>query len=214
MTQFLAVWIRRRIFCVLKPFLEYVHYLHFPFTHKKVTGEHYYDLIPKLKPGTLFTTHISGEATNYLIPGHWTHVAIYTPDPTKKVSELVTQAEGEGVGTIDLISFMVSKDEIRAFEPNLPSPLKEKVMARAAEIAAAQVGDKYDYGFGDWRDNNKDFYCSKLGWYAFDVSCQEHGIPSLFRPKRTLGVPTVTPEEVAVGDEDFTMFWNSLNLKK
>lgn len=207
-------WIRRSLLNLLSPFLHWIRLVHFPFTHKKVNGLAYYDLFPLLEPGLVFVCHTRGEGTNYIIMSFFTHAAIYTPMPEQKIDEIVTEAEGVGVLRTDLISFMTTKDAILALKPILPAELEKPVMKRAAEIALTLYGDAYDYGFEDWTADQKEFFCSKVPWYSYDMACNERGLPSLFNPKMSLGVRTVTPQDIAEDTENFRVVWDSRQLKK
>lgn len=198
-------WFRRKLLSLSRPILEWVGKLHFPFTHKKVTGKHYYDIYPKLKPGMIFLTRIRGEATNYLIPSFYTHAAIYYGEDERGV-EVVLEAVGAGVVKKDLISFLTSKDYIVAIEP--ATDRGQSAMVTARDEALKQVGLPYDYQFEYSPSHQEAFYCSELVWYAYDQACKQHKIPSLIKPQISLGVPTVTPNHFLDGP-DFKVVWRS-----
>lgn len=206
-------WLRKHLFIVLHPFFQWAAGVHAPWTHKKVTGVDYYQVFPHLKPGTIFVTRILGDLTTLYIPGFWTHAAIYSPTPNVVIDELVTQAEAPGVIQQDLVSFMLTKDFVVALEPNLPEPLKEKVMARASQIAAGLVGDSYDYEFESYEEDTTSFYCSKVVWYSYDKACAELGLPSLFVPENDLGELTVSPQSIANDKVHFTVIYKTSGAK-
>lgn len=180
----------------LKPFLHWASGKHLPFTHKKITGKQYYKVLPLLKPGHIFVTKIHGELTSIIIPGYWSHAAIYTPMVIGNINEFVTEAEGPGVVQTDLVSFLLSKDEFMVLEPN---GIPDYVQSMAADLANRQVGKPYDYQlvmiFGD--EMPKAFYCSGLVWWSYDKACKEFKFPSPFIAKRELGVLTISPDEIA-----------------
>lgn len=201
-------WIRRTILNVAKPFLKWSSGVHLPFTHKYVTGIQYYELYPHLKPGLIFVTRIRGDLTTFLIPGFWTHAAIYTPQ-LGVPDEIVTEAEGPGVLWTDLITFMLTKDYLMALEPKGLGDKKDAIMKRAAEIAAIQHGSLYDYDFEFHISGNKAFYCSELVWWAYDQACMEFEVPSPFKPRMSLGTLTMTPEDIATDMDNFSVLFST-----
>lgn len=192
----LIIRFRELLFSFLTPILKVTAIIHAPWTHKKVTGEDYFKIWPILKPGTIFVTKIRGDLTDILVPGYYSHAAIYCPKPGATLDEIVVQAERDGVGTIDLVSFLTSKDDVLVLEPNCLGDKKDAVMARAAEIAAGLIGDPYDFHFS-YQSTPTSFYCSRVVWYAYDKACEEFGLPSLFTPVLELGELVVTPQQTA-----------------
>ncbi len=190
--------VRLRFFLlrVLRPFLAWSSGKHLLFTHKKITGKHYYQVLPLLKPGHIFLTKIYGELTSVIIPGHWSHLAIYCPQVIGNINEFVVEAEGPGVIRTDLVSFLTSKDEFMVLEAYLVPYFVEE---RAAIIAHDQIGKPYDYSlkYQDPYDKAEAFYCSGLGWWAYDTACAEFKVESPFVPREELGVPTISPDDVA-----------------
>ena len=87
------VWIHDKIFVILKPILEWVSGKHIPYTHKLVTGKDYYNAIALLEPGDIFVTKIRGDLTSLIIPGYWSHAAIFAPIGPGYVNEYVMEAE-------------------------------------------------------------------------------------------------------------------------
>lgn len=198
-------WFRRKLLSLSRPILEWVGKLHFPFTHKKVTGKHYYDLYPHLKPGMVFITRIRGEISNYLIPGFYTHAAIYYGEDERGI-EVVLEAVGEGVIKKDLISFLTSKDYVVALEPkSIQGP---DIMVAARNEALRQVGLPYDFQFEYSPSHQEAFYCSELVWYSYESACRENSVPPLIKPQISLGVPTVTPGDF-LEKSGFKVVWDS-----
>jgi uncharacterized protein YycO len=180
----------------LYPFLKWASGKHLPFTHKAVTGKQYYEVLPLLKSGHIFVTKIRGELTSVIIPGFWSHAAIYTPQVVGNINEFVTEAEDPGVVRTDLVSFLTSKDAFMVLEP-IGTP--DYVMELAADLAHRALGEPYDYKlqvtFCD--PIPKAFYCSGLVWWAYDKACKEFKFPSTFIAKKQLGVFTVSPDDIA-----------------
>lgn len=178
---------------LLKPFLEWASGKHLPFTHKLVTGLDYYKALPVLKPGSIFLTKIKGDLTSVIIPGYWSHAAIYAPQEIGNINEFVIEAEGPGVIRTDLVSFLTSKDAVMILEPFLPDDVK----SRASEIATEQLGLPYDYAFEFHISGQKSFYCSELVWWSYAKACIYAGLKSPFEPVMELGVPTISPDNIA-----------------
>lgn len=186
---------------ILKPWLRRASGLHMPFTHKLVTGLQYYSAQAHLKPGSIFVSRIRGELTGLIIPGYWSHAAIYAPVP-RSPDEMVMEAEGPGVIETDLVTFIMGKDALMILDPGLP----DEVMIRAAAIATEQLGKPYDYSFEFNINDQEAFYCSELVWWCYDKACGEFNVPSPFKPRMTLDVATVTPDDIA---KDFKIIWDS-----
>jgi hypothetical protein len=197
----MLAWLRKDLLNFLKPLLRGASGVHMPFTHKLVTGRQYYAARANLKPGSIFVSKIRGELTGILIPGYWSHAAIYSPVP-RSPDEMVMEAEGPGVIETDLVTFVMGKDCLAILDPGLP----DEVMARAAAIATEQLGKPYDYDFEFNLSNQEAFYCSELVWWCYDKACEEFKIPSPFKPRMSLGVATVTPDDIAL---DFKTIWDS-----
>lgn len=180
----------------LKPFLSWASGKHMPFTHKKVTGLAYYRALPYLKPGYIFLTKIRGELTSIIIPGYWSHAAIYSPQVIGNINEFVIEAEGPGVIRTDLVSFLLTKDEFMILAP---IGIPDYVCELAADLAHRQMGLPYDYKlqptFAD--DVPKAFYCSGLVWWAYDKACKEFKFPCPFVAKKQLGVFTISPDDIS-----------------
>jgi len=134
---------------VMRPFVKWWGALHMPFTHKKVTGLHYYKYRDMIKEGTVFLTSAEGEFSNLINPSEYKHGAVYLG----KVGNIpmVLESVGRGVVLTDLVSFMTTKDKIVAFEPGFEYN-KETFKAGSAHL----LGSEYDYLFSS---GNKKYYC-------------------------------------------------------
>lgn len=196
----MLIWLRRHLLNILAPFLKWASGKHMPFTHKEVTGKNYREAVKLLKPGHIFVSKIDGELTSYIIPGTWTHAALYVGD------EKVIEAEGEGVIVTDLINFMVTKDALLILEPVGPDQF---VRARACVLAIQQLGKPYDYDLDFHISDQKAFYCSELVWWSYAEACKELSVPCPFRPRKTLGVDTVSPNDIAHDPQCFQIVYDS-----
>jgi len=204
--------IRGWFLSLVRPFLIWASGVHLPFTHKLITGVLYYQSYPYLKPGSIFITVIRGDLTTAFIPGFWTHAAIYAPQPGEAIDERVCQAEAPGVLDTDLVTFETTKDYMLIIEPKGLGALKDTIMKEASDIAKLQVGKPYDFNFLYNSSGQKAFYCSELVWWCYDQVCQKYKVKSPFVPKMSLGVPTVTPNDIATDSENFQIVWDSRTI--
>ena len=178
----------------LRPFLKWASGKHLPFTHKLITGKEYYKALPFLKPGSILLTKIRGDLTSLIIPGYWSHAAIYAPQTLGNINEFVIEAEGPGVVRTDLVSFLLSKDYFMILEP---VGIPDEVMGAAADLAVKQLGKPYDYELEFKLANPDSFYCSCLVWWSYASSCSKFKFPCPFVPKMELGVETISPDNIA-----------------
>ena len=143
---------------VLKPFIIWFGSLHFPFTHKKITGEHYYKWRDSIDVGTVFLSKTRGELSNILNPLEIKHGAIYVGKIKGDDVCYVAEAVGRGVVLTDLVSFMTSKDTLIAVEPTFLRD--EEVFEKSLHAVTGYVlGTPYDYLF---QEGGEAFYCFEL----------------------------------------------------
>jgi len=173
--------LRLSILTAAEPVTKTIGKIHSPFSHKEVRAIHYRAAHQVLIPGTVLTTRTNGEFSNLVIPGYWSHAAIYAG------GDSVVEAVGKGVVETDLIDFMLSKDHIAGFVPLFAT---HEQMAAAARWAMAQKGLPYDYCL---TMALRAFYCSKLGYMAYLNS-----VPDCpWKLRKTWDVETVTPDDYA-----------------
>jgi len=182
-------WIRRKLI----PITRYLGNLKTPWTIKMVDGMDYERARKILKPGDVFLTRTLGHLSTIMIPGYWKHAAIMGPKGD------VLEAIGRGVISNDLVSFMLSKDEVVIVRALFASP---EVCLAAAKEAESLVGAEYDYEFSL---GNKAFYCAELVYVAFkDAS------PSMaFTPRERLGIMTVTADDFFEAKKEFSLVYDS-----
>lgn len=140
-----------------------------------------------IRTGDVLITHENMVMTNLLIPGYYTHAAIYF------THGLVIEATGIGVHLVPIEKFLFEKDGVSVLRPKFAN---QDQCERAAAIAFKLVGDKYDF---DFSGGNKAFYCAELVWYCYDQVFR----PSPFAMRETLGVMTVTPEDFNKATDKF-----------
>ena len=196
--------IRSALLKMLFPLFVWIGDKHMPFTRKKITGKHYYALRDQITPGSIILTRTQGELTTILIPGYWTHAAIYVG--IVDGVETVVEAVGSGVRKVDLVSFLTSKDDIAVM---VPCFCGNDVMQLAAKSCLAQVGKDYDYEF-DWEmGNQKAFYCAELPYWGYLQNL--HDMP--FELKDTLGEPTIKPDDYYLAEDYWALVYGPF-LKK
>lgn len=139
-----------------------------------------------LQPGDVFITRENMCFTNLLIPGFYTHAAIYTGNG------FITEATGIGVHQVPVEKFLFEKDHVMLLRAKFTDA---DHAASAANIAKSLQGDPYDF---DFTGDNTAFYCAEVVWYAYDAILN----PSPFREHETWGVNTVTPQD----------FYNAVDL--
>lgn len=142
----------------LKPFIIFWGKLHFPFTHKKITGKHYYQWRDKIEIGTVFLTKTRGELSNLINPTELKHAAIYVGKIKSDEICYVQEALGSGVVYTDLVSFLTSKDLVVGLKPKFIREVNgfDYMIHEAARL---YHGKPYDYLFNK---DGKAFYCFEL----------------------------------------------------
>jgi hypothetical protein len=183
---------------LIYPFLKLAGKLHLPFTHKQVTGHHYFDAQQVVQPGDVLLSHAHGEFTNLLIPGFWKHAAIYCGQGE------VIEAVAEGVIKTHLVQFMLSKDFVTILRPAFLTPIQNEIAAIAAR---GQVGKPYDY---ELRSGIEAFYCAELPWFSIMTACLPEKCP--FEMRLMFGEFTVAPQDYAEATDKFSCVWSSRNL--
>jgi uncharacterized protein YycO len=189
--------IRRKLLTWAMPVTKDLGKVHAPFSHKGISGMHYMDLKTKLVPGQVLLTRTEGEMTTMLIPGFWSHGAIYVGDGW------VIEAVGAGVVKTDLVSFMMTKDVM-----SVCSPLFATTAQRLAAVAWAtrQLGTPYDY---DFRSDNKAFYCFELTYAAYQEAT---GRASPWKLRQTMGVDTVVGDDFEKAKDKWLFGWDSRQM--
>lgn len=148
-------------------------------TSYKVKGEDVRKILDIIKPGDILLRRYDHYVTGLLIPGHFTHAAMYTGE--NKITHMV----GSGIGQEDILTFcrcddiciIRCKDESRAY------------------IAIEYAFDKlkqnvaYDFDF-DFSDPNF-MSCTELVSNAFDMPKTMRKIESVISPDDLLNLPGV-----------------------
>jgi len=188
---------RAFILKILYPITKAAGKIHAPFTHKKVTGYHYFDLQSTIEPGDILLAHTEGEFTNWLIPGFWKHAAVYIGGGT------IVEAVGDGVRENHLVGFMLSKDFVSVFRPLFMNNDEKSIMCYFAKI---QVGKPYDYYL---KSGIEAFYCAELPWFSIKAGLEPKETPFKMRPR--YGELTVVPQDYCKAADKFQRVWSSRN---
>lgn len=191
------IYLRNLLLKVALPITKFFGKLHMPFSHKKITGKHYFDILPKLKPGMIFLTKIDGEFSNLFIPGEYSHSAIYAGN------NVVIEAIGKGVIKKDLVTFMLSKDYIKVRKHKFSKD--ETIGLRAVDFAKYQIGAPYDFNF---LVGNKAWYCFELVYYCFKFALKTNP----FELRKTWGAETITGVDLNNTDK-FETVWCSKEVE-
>ncbi len=190
---------------LLSPLAKISGQIHSPWSRKRVQGPHFYSILKHLKPGAILCSRTEGEFTNFLIPGHFKHAAIFGSIAFKDTKDewfdypYVIEAVGKGVILTDLVTFMTSKDEIALLYPKFAT---EQQMGEASKVAHKYLNAPYDYYF---TPGNTAFYCSELIMQSYKEACGE--VP--FKPRIRLGVETILAEDYARATDKFDIVWRS-----
>ena len=178
----------------LRPLIIFLGNVHMPFSRKKIKGRHYLAVKGLIKPGMVIVTNTHGELTSALIPGKWSHTGIYVGN------DMVIEATGSGVVKTDLITFMLTKDEITLVSPIFADSMQR---LRAAQHAEYFVGKSYDY---DFNPNNDAFYCSELVIACYSKAFNNE-LP--FEVRERFGTETVTPDDIVLAERKWLKVWAS-----
>ena len=181
----------------LLPLTKALGSLHFPWTKKKLRGEHWNAIADVIKPGDVLLSRISGEPSNLVNPGYWKHAAIYFGGPNQTVIEAV----GEGVRKITLAEFVLTKDAVAVCRANFMTTQEAQY---ASSMAMLAVGEPYDFFF---MPNNQAWYCSEL---VYEVIKRTVPIDLPFTRRKTLGVFTVIPTDFWRARKKFDIVWSSI----
>jgi len=184
---------RRHLMNLMVPVVRLIGKWHAPFSVKKLKSFDFKKTIEAMQPGDAILSHVSGVASNAIVPGYWKHIAFVVTGSS------VIEAIGNGVVETDLLDFIMTKDAIKIVRPIFATA---EVKARAVAIARGLIGLPYDYLLEYSLGNNKAFYCSEVIWYSYETAIStgledEQDFSSPFTPRLTLGMPTITPQDFA-----------------
>ena len=184
----MLVWARRFILKTAHPILAWAASRH---RVPLMTAEFVDKAFASVMPGDVLVTRIEGNLANHLIPGFYTHAAMYLG------KNLVIESTGEGVKTKHLAKFLFDKDRVAILRPLFADPTQ---MAHACDVAKGLEGDPYDY---DFTGDNRAWYCSEIIWYSYDQAVKPAVSP--FTRRETWGVETVVPQDFYLAKTKFSI---------
>ena len=153
---------------ITRPFLKPILTMASPWSHKKISGMDYYKIKSLLQEGDVILSKTYGNFSNVLNPSELKHGAIFIG---QEPIEYVVEATGDGVVKTDLVSHIMTKDEIVVTRLKLFKDDNIQFAKDAACFANSQIGKEYDYNFSS--GNNK-YYCFEL--VADSINKLERGI--------------------------------------
>jgi len=171
----------------ITPISKWVAKMHAPFTHKKIDYSITLSAGANLKSGSVLLSKSFGELANIIIPGDFSHAAIYD-------GEMIIEAKTKGVSRTSIYDFMMTKDDVIILEPLFCDDIG---MKKAALKCLHMVGLPYDYNFDP---STKAFYCSELVSYGYS----EFG---KWNKRNTFGVETVVPDDFYKSAKSKTPKW-------
>ncbi len=142
----------------VKPFVIWWGHLHWPFAHKKITGDHYYLWRDYIEPGYVLLSTTYGELSNLINPVDIKHGAMYAGGVKIKY---VVEALGKGADQNNLVKHMTTKDVFIIIKPKFATKEQRQ---QAALNAVSYIGTPYDYLF-DMSD--KALYCFEVPIKAY-----------------------------------------------
>jgi hypothetical protein len=142
---------RRWILRNSRDFVQWLGHVHAPFSRSMLTSRDCQALTGITSIGDVLLSKSTGEASNIVIGGHFKHAAMITES-----CRFVVEAVSGGVREVDLVSWLLDKDEVLVLRPICGS-FSHRV--RAVEWAKRQVGVRYDW---DFTGSDRAFYCVEL----------------------------------------------------
>lgn len=180
-------YLRKKLLSLLAPFLLWFGRLHLPYTQRHVTQAQVETALTVLEVGDVIVTRERGAPTNLLIPGVFTHAAIYVGNGQ------VVEAVGAGVRVTGIWDLLLgSKDR---FAVCRSSESDRTLRATAGRFAFELVGLPYDillqlaidYG----KTGDLAVYCAEAPWIA-----HVRANPLFqFRGQLRLGAWTIEPQD-------------------
>lgn len=142
----------------LKPFVIAWGKIHWPFTHKKITGAHYFSWRGSIEIGTVLLTKTNGEFSNIINPVKIKHAGIYVGDIHNTGIRYVFEATGKGAVLTDLVTFLTTKDMVIGCRPIFIRD-KKAFSDAVQQFASKSLGVPYDYLFNT---DKQAYYCFEL----------------------------------------------------
>jgi len=147
----------------------------------QIKGPHMRSLIEVLQPGDVMLRKHNAYLGSMVIPGYWTHAAIYAGE------NKVIHVRSRGVGTVeeDILTFFRC-DNILVLRPKDPDIIPTAITAARKFLA---LGVQYDYNFNT--EQSDTFYCTELvdNCYGYPVRNRK-GLKEIIIPDDYLDEPS------------------------
>jgi len=147
------------ILTAITPFVIVWGKIHWPFTHKKISGADYYKWRDSIEVGTVLLSKVNGEFSNIINPTELKHAGIYVGNMGSGEIYYVLEAVGRGVVLTDLVTFITTKDILVGCKPKFIREDSDGFIYAIHEYARKVKGSPYDYLFNS---DGKAFYCFEL----------------------------------------------------
>jgi len=182
-----------------EPFIKWQGSLHMPWTHKKITGVHYYKYRKQIQPGTVLLATTYGEISNLFNPAKIKHAAIYMGVCPEGI-EWAFESTGKGTIKKDLVTFATTKDVIIALEPTFLTQLERKLVYHTCKEL---LGLPYDYRFNS---DDEALYC-----FEAVIAVLDRLRPGLsFKESKILGKKKIYDHNTFLKDANkFTILFDS-----
>lgn len=125
-------------------------------SYYKLKGHHVRSIITLVEPGDILLRKYDHYLGSILIPGFWSHAAIYAGD------DVVIHMLGHGITVEDILTFTRADHMMILRHEN--KDMAAKAAARAIELSHRQI--EYDYDF-DEKDTSK-LYCTEFANVCYD----------------------------------------------
>jgi hypothetical protein len=139
----------------------------------KIKGSDMRFILETIEPGDVLLRNYQHYFSSIMIPGYWSHAAMYVGDLEGKPNRVIHML-GHGICNEDLLTFMRC-DQIAILRPKDPEMIERAIIIALKYLDS---GTDYDYGFirGD-----TNLYCSELIWHCYgkpqDVKFDKYILP-------------------------------------
>lgn len=194
--------IRGRVLYVLAPFLMWLGRLEWPFSQRLIKEAQVWSALRVLQPGDVLLCSIRGEPTNLVIPGEFTHTAVWAPISTN--GRPVVEATGEGCHDTGAFDFFMSHDRVivlRSKESNAGQ------RHEAADVSRRFIGLPYDIQLilDESLDSVKAVYCAEVAFSAHKAANPKME----FSARKRMGGMTVVPMDFYLAEKHWARVWDS-----
>jgi hypothetical protein len=154
-------------------------------SHYDIKGKHTREVIDAVKAGDILVRRYDHYLGSILIPGYWSHGAIYTGDNN------VIHMLGDGITKEDILTFL------RCDDVALLRHKDDSVAIKASEIAKKSFIDGYSYDYDFDIKDNKAFYCTEFVDYCYEY---------IFRDSLSSASDILMPDDL-LGNDDIKIVW-------